>query len=172
MLRVSDIFPQAASGSLADVVGSCLGSRCAASGPLVWLCCGRDAWPALSSWIPFPSDSPWVLWSFILCKSLVQSLDELSKGKIGPFFIVVSNDQWNCCFRYSGKPKPEPKLFQSLWVFGFHFCSCFHSEHIVSQLNCQGVGQIILYERCALWFLCCNLGDLKSPLFPHTHHHK
>lgn len=34
MLRVSDIFPQAASGSLADVVGSCVGSRCAASGLL------------------------------------------------------------------------------------------------------------------------------------------
>lgn len=137
MLRVSDIFPQAASGSLADVLGSCFGSHCAAAGSLVWLCCWRDAWPALSSWIPFPSDSPWVLWSFILCKSLVQSLDEPSRGKIGSFFIVGSDDQLNCYFRYSGNPTPKPKLFPSLWVF-FHFRSYFHSEHIVSQLNCQG----------------------------------
>ena len=91
MLRVSDIFPQAVSGSLADVVGSCVGSHRAASGSLVWLCCWSDAWPALSSWIPFPPDSPWVLWSFILCKSLMQSLDEpSSKGRRGPFFLVVS----------------------------------------------------------------------------------
>lgn len=38
MLRVSDIFPQAVSGSLAAFVGSCVGSLGAASGSVLWLC--------------------------------------------------------------------------------------------------------------------------------------
>lgn len=38
MLRVSDIFPQAVSGSLAAFVGSCVGSLGAASGSVPWLC--------------------------------------------------------------------------------------------------------------------------------------
>lgn len=54
MLRVRDIFPQAASGSLADVVGSCVGSHRPASGCLVCFCCWSGALPALSSWILFP----------------------------------------------------------------------------------------------------------------------
>lgn len=161
MLRVSDIFPQAASGSLADVVGSCVGSRSAASGSLVWLCCWEDAWPALSSWIPFPSDSPWVLWGFILYKSLVQSLDELSKGKIEPFFLVVFNDQLNCWSRYSGKPKPKPKLFQffcdnfvlfSDLVFTL---STLYPNLIASKLAKWFCVNVVLSD-----FLCCNLHDV------------
>lgn len=38
MLRVSDIFPQAVSGSLAAFVGSCVGSPGAASGSVLCLC--------------------------------------------------------------------------------------------------------------------------------------
>lgn len=65
----------------------------AASGSLVWLCCWSDARPAPSSWKPCPPDSPWVLWSFILCKSLMQSLDEPSSGgRRGPFFWLC---QWS-----------------------------------------------------------------------------
>lgn len=45
----------------------------------------------------------------------------------------------------------KTKLFQSVWLFSFHFCSCFILVHVVSQLNCLGAGQIILYKRCALW---------------------
>lgn len=150
MLRVSDIFPQAVSGSLAGVVGSCAGSHRAASGSLVWLCCWSDAWPALSSWIPFPPDSPWVLWSFILCKSLMQSLDEpSSRGKRGPFFLVVSMISW---ITISGTQE-NPKFFNICDYF------VFISEHTISRPNGQSVGQMVLYNCYAFWFLCLNTCD-------------
>lgn len=171
MLRVSDIFPQAASGSLADVVGSCIGRLCAASGSLVWLCCWRDAWPALSSWIPFPSDSPWVLWSFILCKSLVQSLDELSQGKTGPFLTVASNDQLKCDFRYSGKPIPQPNFFNLCGCLVLISVLIFTPSTSYPNLIARGLAERFCVN-VALSDFYVAIYESKIPLFPHIHHHK
>lgn len=74
MLRVSDIFPQAVSGSLAAFVGSCVGSLGAASGSVLWLC---SWWAALCCWMPFPSASPWAFRSSALCKSPVKQINGL-----------------------------------------------------------------------------------------------
>lgn len=111
MLRVRDILPQAASGSLADVVGSCAGSHRPASGCLLSFCCWRVGWPALSSWILFPLTALGFvkLYSIQICHLWMNSL----RAKMELFFTVVFNDQLDCQVRYSGKPN-RTRAFLSL----------------------------------------------------------
>lgn len=94
MLRVSDIFPQAVSGSLAAFVGSCAGSLGAASGSVLWFCSWWAAWAALCCWMPFPSVNPWAFWSFMLHKSPVKWINGLFWGRKGICFLTLVDIRW------------------------------------------------------------------------------
>lgn len=162
MLRVRDIYPQAASGSLADVVGSCVGSHRPASGCLVCFCClGSLAGPVLLDTISLDSLGfcEALFCTNPFCNLWMNSL----RPKLEPFFTAVFNAHLNCHVKYSGKPKPNQNFStpQNCVIFISLFLpvQCVYTQLL-------DVGQVFCRNTMFSYFCCSRCDFFKASFVP------